>query len=77
MVRYLHAIIRQALQQAVKEGLLPRNVADATSPPTVKNKQMRPLTEEELLTFSMRLEMIGFMLLTSWRQQPAFGVVNY
>lgn len=51
MVRYLHAIIRQALQQAVKEGLLPRNVADATSPPTVKNKQMRPLTEDELLTF--------------------------
>jgi len=51
MVRYLHAIIRQALQQAVKEGLLPRNVADATSPPTVKNKQMRPLTEEELLQF--------------------------
>lgn len=51
MVRYLHAIIRQALQQAVKEGLLARNVADATSPPTVKNKQMRPLTEEELLTF--------------------------
>jgi len=51
MVRYLHAIIRQALQQAVKEGLLARNVADATSPPTVKNKQMQPLTEEELLTF--------------------------
>lgn len=51
MVRYLHAVIRQALQQAVKEGLLARNVADATSPPTVKNKQMRPLTENELLTF--------------------------
>lgn len=50
-VRYLHAIIRQALQQAVKEGLLARNVADATSPPTIKNKQMRPLTEEELLAF--------------------------
>jgi len=51
VVRYLHVIIRQALQQAVKEGLLPRNVADATSPPTVKNKEMRPLTEEELLKF--------------------------
>ncbi|HHX50578.1 MAG TPA: site-specific integrase [Clostridia bacterium] len=51
MVRYLHAIIRQALQQSVKEGLLPRNVADATSPPTIQNKQMRPLTEDELLTF--------------------------
>ncbi|HAA80517.1 MAG TPA: site-specific integrase [Thermoanaerobacter sp.] len=51
MVRYLHVIIRQALQQAVKEGLLTRNVADATNPPTIKNKQIRPLTEEELLRF--------------------------
>lgn len=51
MVRYIHTIIREALQQAVKEGLLIRNVADATTPPTVKNKQMRPLTEEELLAF--------------------------
>ncbi|MBS3948385.1 MAG: tyrosine-type recombinase/integrase [Dethiobacter sp.] len=50
-VRYLHAIIRQALQQAVKEGLLPRNVADATSPPTIKNKQMRPMAEAELVDF--------------------------
>lgn len=51
MVRYLHAVIRQALEQAVKEGLLTRNVADATSPPVIKNKQFRPLTEEELLKF--------------------------
>jgi integrase len=51
MVRYFHAIIRQALQQAVKEGLLHRNVADATSPPTIKNKQMQPLSEAELITF--------------------------
>jgi len=52
MVRYLHAIIRPgpAAKQS-KKGLLPRNVADATSPPTVKNKEMRPLTEEELLKF--------------------------
>jgi integrase len=51
MVRYFHAVIRQALQQAVKEGLLIRNVADATSPPAVKNKQMQPLAESELLNF--------------------------
>ncbi len=50
-VKHMHVVIRQALQQAVKEGLLNRNVADATSPPTIKSKQMRPLTEEELLTF--------------------------
>ncbi len=51
MVRYCHAIIRQALQQAVKEGLLPRNVADATNPPTVQSKKMQPLTEDQLITF--------------------------
>jgi integrase len=50
-VRYFHAVIRQALQQAVKEGLLIRNVADATSPPVIKNKQMQPLAEAELLDF--------------------------
>jgi len=51
MVRYFHAVIRQALEQAVKEGILNRNVADATSPPVIKNKQMKPLSEDELLSF--------------------------
>jgi|LSQX01.2.fsa_nt_gb integrase len=51
MARYFHAIIRQALEQAVREGLLPRNVADATSPPALRKKQMQPLTEDELLKF--------------------------
>lgn len=50
-VRYFHAVIKQALEQAVKEGVLPRNVADATNPPVIENKPMRPLTEEELLEF--------------------------
>ncbi|NPV44790.1 MAG: site-specific integrase, partial [Firmicutes bacterium] len=50
-VHYCHTIIHQALKQSVKEGLLPRNPAEATSPPAIKNKQMRPLTEEELLKF--------------------------
>jgi len=48
-VRYTHAVSRQALQQAVKEGLLSRNVADATTPPTVKSKQMQALSEDDLM----------------------------
>jgi integrase len=51
MVRYLHSLIRQALQQAVKEGLVHKNVADATEPPQIVNKQMQPLTEDSLLKF--------------------------
>jgi len=50
-VKYFHSIIREALEQAVKEGMIPRNIADATSPPVTKNKQMQPLTETELLAF--------------------------
>lgn len=50
-VHYCHTIIHQALKQSVKEGLLPRNVAEATSPPAIKNKQMRPLSEDELMKF--------------------------
>lgn len=51
MVRYFYTIIREALQEAVIGGLLARNVADATTPPIIKNKKVRPLEEEELLAF--------------------------
>jgi len=36
VVRYFHAAIRQALEQTVKESILSRNIADATSPPVIK-----------------------------------------
>lgn len=51
MVRYFYTIINQALKQAVKEGLLTRNVAEATNPPTIRNKKVNPLTEKQLVTF--------------------------
>lgn len=51
MVRYIHTLIRQALAQALKESFLSRNVADATSPPTIRNKQFKPIEESELIAF--------------------------
>lgn len=50
-VRYMHSIIREALQQAVKEHLIPNNVADATSPPKSKSKPVQPLSEEQIVQF--------------------------
>lgn len=44
-VKHMHIIIRGALKQAVKENILIRNVADATSPPKIKNSEMKILTE--------------------------------
>jgi hypothetical protein len=49
----VHVIINQALAQAVKEGLSPRNIAEATSPPVIRNKQMQPLSEDDLLIFKV------------------------
>jgi len=51
VVRYLHTIIRQALEQATKEGLIPRNVADLTNPPKIERKPVQPLTEEQTTKF--------------------------
>ncbi len=47
-VRYIHAILHRALEQAVKWLLLPRNVADAVDPPKAQHKEMRPLDVAEV-----------------------------
>jgi integrase len=42
-VRYMHRILRQALQQAVRWQLLPRNPADAVKSPKLERKEMKVL----------------------------------
>ncbi len=54
MVRYVHTIIRKALSDAVKKGLVVRNVADAATPPSAKSTkapEMATWTPEQLRTF--------------------------
>lgn len=50
-VQYLHVTLRRALGQAVKDGLIPRNVAEVVNAPRVVNKQMQPLTSEQARAF--------------------------
>lgn len=50
-VRYLHIIIRGAVDQAVKNGLLERNVSKYVVLPAKKHKEIQPLTIEEVNTF--------------------------
>lgn len=51
-VRHIHNILNPALKQAMREGLIARNVAQAVSPPKlVRTQEMRPLTREEVRQF--------------------------
>lgn len=47
-VRYVHAVLHHALDDAVKWGLLFRNVADAVEPPQKARNEMRVWNTEEV-----------------------------
>ena len=44
-------ILREALESAVREGLIPKNPADGTSPPKIYRKEKQVLTKDQLETF--------------------------
>ncbi|MEU4061825.1 tyrosine-type recombinase/integrase [Streptomyces wedmorensis] len=46
-VQYVHAVLRAALQQAMREELIARNVAKIVETPTVKREEVRPLDAGE------------------------------
>ncbi|MFF8905975.1 tyrosine-type recombinase/integrase [Streptomyces olivaceoviridis] len=46
-VQYVHAVLRSALQQAIREELIARNVARIVETPTVDRKEVRPLDAGE------------------------------
>lgn len=45
-----HAILHGAFRQAVRWNILPRNPADAVSPPSIPRQEMRALTRDEVMT---------------------------
>ena len=50
-VRYLHTVLRKALQQAMKWGMVARNVCDATDPPRAVRPHVKIWTPEEARQF--------------------------
>ncbi len=47
-VQYVHVTLHKALKQAVMDGLIPRNVADAVKAPQAHRKEVRPMTPAEV-----------------------------
>ncbi len=55
-VRGIHMVLRESLDSAVRDGLIPRNPADGTSPPKIHRKEKQVLTKDELETFMKLIE---------------------
>ncbi len=49
-VQYLHVVLHRALKQALRWGMVPRNVADAVDPPRADKKEVSPLSPAEART---------------------------
>jgi integrase len=50
-VRYCHVTLHKALSNAVKLGMIPRNVADAVEAPKVRHHEMQTMTESDIHIF--------------------------
>ena len=49
-VRKMHGVLQKALDQAVSDGLIPRNAAKGIRLPQGKKKEIRPLSPDEART---------------------------
>jgi integrase len=75
-VRYIHVTLHKALQQAVHDGLIPRNVTQAVKPPQIQREEIRPLIPEQAKTLlntaraeDDRLEALYVMAITTGLRQ--------
>jgi integrase len=73
-VKHIHTTLHRAFKQAVRWGLVPRNVAAAVDPPRVRTPEMRPLSPiqaRQLLQAarSDRLETLYVLAVTTGMRQ--------
>ena len=78
--QYHHAVLRRALGQAEKWGLVPRNVAKLVTPPQVRRREVAPLTPDQARQFLAGIEgdrlaaLYGVSLSLGLRQGEALGL---
>lgn len=79
-VRYTHAVLRSALQHAVKTDVLPRNVATLVQLPKQTRKEMDVLNQTEVGAFLEAVQgerfatMFSFALATGCRPEEYFSL---
>ena len=79
-VQYIHVVLHRALKQALRWGLVVRNVAEAVDPPRVAKKEVTPLSPEQTRAFLQaahgdRLEALYVLAVhTGMRQGELFNL---
>jgi integrase len=79
-VQRLHAVIHRALKQALRWGLVLRNVSEVVDPPKAQRKEIRPLTPEQVRTLLRTAEedrlgpLYALAITTGLRQGELFGL---
>jgi len=79
-VKYLHSIMREALQHAFEQGLIYRNVADAVRPPKGTRPQVRVWNADDARTFLTTAQDATYaplwlvLLATGMRRGEALGL---
>jgi integrase len=79
-VQYIHVVLHRALKQALRWGLVVRNVAEAVDPPRVAKKEVTPLSPEQTRAFLQaarddRLEALYVLAIhTGMRQGELFNL---
>lgn len=71
-VRHLHAVVRRALRDALRNGLVVRNPADAATPPRVARPELATWTAAELRAFLESLS--DDRLYAAWLTLASTGV---
>jgi integrase len=79
-VEIIHAALHKALKQAVRWSLIPRNIAEAVTPPRPPKREIKPLSQEQmkaLLEAARDEKMYAFWMLaatTGMRNGEIIGV---
>jgi len=79
-VRYAYGLIKDALGQAVRWGMIARNVAENADPPRQVKSEMQALDEEQVEVFLKAIAgakhetLFRFMIYTGVRPSEAFGL---
>lgn len=63
-VQYAHTLLKRALTQAVHDGLIPRNPAEAVKPPKLKRDEIQPLNADQVWALIQTAEGCGDPLRT-------------